>query len=580
MEVLQKNIDMPEASDMLMSLHCQTIDEADSKFEIEYDILPPVPVNGELSELQQKIVQGLATTEEQKAGLTQQIDVINGKIDQLTNHADGIDYAIAVTCGVLTGLFDSIFVGEWDFQSAKAASNKEINEKVMAFAQADPEYAEFIEKKKSNQDPNRLDNAISFLEQKYKLPGDGGYKAFKDVGVTDMTHHLDDFCHHPTIIGLICCILVQFTGTAKYRSSSGTTISLPVEVNEYGKLVSKEKWGKVFAGIINWFFILAQTAQNRKGHLLSDMAGSSSSAGKGNEGAGLPGSFLSTAKELSALPCFKDTAFAENLRKAYQNGIGTGAKQMDLGPFNALFSGASSKLDMRTEMAVGKELKRQSVPIIMNEILVRSLYFVRRFIQQMKAKQSVLDLDWRTVLPFNNRTIERMITIATGTFTAVDLGDAAIRSAVKSGGFGPAFAGNFILRVNFVGIGRFAVAVGTDVTMGLKLNAAKREKASLMDELIQLSVVQLYYKSAGSWCCMSMLHEKQAEMFRAQGELWLEVEKTEISMIELSTCMEQVGMLYARTVAENQKYYLEMKKHAPGAVKNLPELGKYIHIRR
>lgn len=98
---------------------------------------------------------------------------------------------------------------------------------------------------------------------------------------------------------------------------------------------------------------------NYRGHLFSDMAGSSTSAGKGNDGAGLPGSFLSILKEMSSLECFKDTEFANNLRKAFQNGIGTRNSQIDLGPFNRLFEGASSKLDLRTEMAIGSELERR-----------------------------------------------------------------------------------------------------------------------------------------------------------------------------------------------------------------------------
>ena len=55
------------------------------------------------------------------------IDKLDAQIDKLTNHADGIDYATAVTCGLVTGIIDALFVGEWDFKSAKAASNEEIN---------------------------------------------------------------------------------------------------------------------------------------------------------------------------------------------------------------------------------------------------------------------------------------------------------------------------------------------------------------------------------------------------------------------------------------------------------------------
>lgn len=398
------------------------------------------------------------------------------EIERLTNHADGLDYAIAVSSGVIAGLIDSFFVGKWDFKSAKAISNREVNEKVIDFAKQNglSEWA-----KKRGKDADRLDSAIQFLEEKYKLPGDGGYKAFKSAGVTDSTHHLDDYCHHPTIIGLFSCIIVQFSGNATYHPSRGLAIkNVPVQVNQYSKFASESIPGKVFAGIINWFFNIAQIAQNQKGHFFSDMAGSSTSVGKGNEGAGLPGTFLSTAKELASLPCFKDTNFAENLRKAYQNGIGSGKSQLDLGAFNSLFEGASSKFDLRTEMAIGHELKRQAIPVIINEMVVRAAYFVRRFIQQMKEKKSILDLEWKHLLPVNNRTIVRMLTISTGTLTAIDLADAAVRATIDTKGAAPAFLPCFILRVNFVGIGRTTIAIGSDVVMGIRKGRMELAMAS------------------------------------------------------------------------------------------------------
>jgi hypothetical protein len=488
-------------NNLLKLEHGQTIDVNDEYLDedfqgVEFQLVCPTDT---IDERKTAIKRELSEIDEQLAIIDKKVAELNSQIDTLTNHADGIDYAIAVTCGVVTGLIDSLFVGEWNFANAKKISNKQINDKVMTFAQKDPQYAEFVKNKRKNNDPNRLDNAIEFLEKKYKLPGDGAYKGFKDLGVTDSSHHLDDFCHHPTFVGLICCVLVQFTGSATYRSSTGNVIKTPIEVNEYGKLVSENKWGKLLAGVINWFFNVAQTVANRKGHLLSDMAGSSTSVGKGHEGAGLPGGFLSLAKELSALPCFKDSNFAENLRKAYQNGIGSGEKQLDLGAFNSLFEGASSKVDMRTEMAVAHELKRQALPVIINEILVRGIYFVRRFILEMKEKKSIREIDWSKTLPFKNRTIIRMMTIATGTFTAVDLADAGIRAVVKSGGFNPATLGNFVLNVNFVGVGRFAIAVCTDVGMGIKKGIKENKRLELVSEQLNLMNVKVSYQQADMW---------------------------------------------------------------------------------
>lgn len=390
-------------------------------------------------------------------------------IERLTSQADGYDYAIAISSGIIAGLIDSFFVGEWNFKNAKKQSNIAINKKILDFAKKDPRYIPWCDgvgksARWKRREPDRLTSAVEFLEEKYILPGDNDWK-FKGSGISASSHHLDDFCHHPTLVGMICCILVQFSGNAKYHTSAGDVITVPVSVNEYGNLVSEKVFGKVFAGVVNWFFCAAQTLKNQKGHLMSDMAGSISAVKDKKGGAGVPGTVMSTLKELSALPCFKDTSFAENLRKAYKNGIGNGKSQLDLGIFNNLFDGASSKYDMRTEMAVKHEFERQSVPVIINEIIVRSFYFIRRFVEQMKVKQSLMEIEWKKLLPMNNRTIVRMMTIASGTFCLVDLGDAAIRSGIESGGNMPVFFNKFILRVNFIGIGRFAVAVGADLYM-------------------------------------------------------------------------------------------------------------------
>ena len=477
-----------------------------------------------------------------------ELDKLDALIDKLTNHADGIDYATAVTCGLVTGIIDALFVGEWDFKSAKAASNEEINNRIIDFAKNDPEYQDYLKNKRhSNSDK---ENAIAFLEKKYRLPGDGEYKAFSSLGITNATHHLDDFSHHPTLWGLISAIMVQFSGDAKYYCASGEVIKATIQVNQYGNFVSNDAYGKIFSGIINWFFTVAKTIQNQRGHLFSDMAGSSTSAGKGNDGAGLPGGFLSTLKELSALECFKDTAFGENLRKAFQNGIGEGKTQLDLGPFNSLFEGASSKFDMRTEMAIGKELKRQALPVVMNEILVRATYFVRRFIAQMKTKKTILEIDWKETLPLGNRTIERMMTIASGTFVAVDMADAAIHSAVKSGGFTPAFAANMVLRVNFVGIGRFTVALGADSVMGITRSIQRNKRLQVTNEIIMLNNAKVYYR---------------------QAEMWIEAENTEKAIQEMYDTMEDAIGYFTESAKSIASDLNEIKIVAPSITANNPQ---------
>ncbi len=58
--------------------------------------------------------------------------------------------------------------------------------------------------------------------------------------------------------------------------------------------IGKDVPEKILKGTITWFF-----------HLVSDMAGSSSTAGS-TGGTGIPGPILALAKEISAIPIFKN----------------------------------------------------------------------------------------------------------------------------------------------------------------------------------------------------------------------------------------------------------------------------------
>ena len=72
-------------------------------------------------------------------------------------------------------------------------------------------------------------------------------------------------------------------------------------------------------------------------------------------------------------------------------------------------------------------------------------------------------IDWDKVKPTNNPTIARMITIATSVFTTVDIG----RDVVSS---------NYWISVNYIGVGRFALAIKEDVAWNLKIRDINKIK--------------------------------------------------------------------------------------------------------
>lgn len=513
--------------------------------EIEYEVLSSIDINKSEDSRRKLIDLELLDVDEKLTLIEDKIAELNTDIERLTNHADGIDNMIAVASGILTGIIDSTIVGEWNFAEAKKDAHKDINSKVVNFAKKQPDYIPWTQKR--GKDPDRLETAIKFLETKFHLPGDGDYSS-GNFGIGGNTHRLDDFCHHPTIIGLLCCVIVQFTGHTMYVNKKGESINIPITVNDYGNFVGNNVVTKIFSGIINWFITCAKTIANRKGHLMSDIATSAS----------LPGTFLSIITELASIPCFRNKDFLKSLRNAYMNGIGEGKNQVNLGAFNVLFEGAQNKLDVVTEKAVMNELKRQSIPVVINEILVRASYFIRRFILELKEKKDINSLEWKKIIPFNNRTIVRMMTIATGTFTTIDLADAGIRAVIKSGGFNPETLRNFILRVNFVGVGRFAIAVVTDIGMGVS-NAKKRnERIKLRTEQLKLLDSKVYYKQAGMWIAAESTEETLNQAYNVMehtAEVFLN------AVNDINTSLNNIGEV-SKSIEEKN----------PGLINDLSEI--------
>ena len=147
-----------------------------------------------------------------------------------------------------------------------------------------------------------------------------------------------------------------------------------------------------------------------------------------------------------------------------------------------------------------------------------------------------------------------MLTIATGTFTAIDLADAAIRSAIKSGGEPMTFLKNFVLRVNFVGVGRFAIAIGQDTLMGYKNEYYRKKRIKVMIEQIFLLEAKAYFKQSDMW--ISAINTDKAIV-----DTWSIMEESIVfyqeSMIEISDSMKGIEKVLS---AANKKNPEQMKQ--------------------
>lgn len=221
------------------------------------------------------------------------------------------------------------------------------------------------------------------------------------------------------------------------------------------------------------------------------------------------------------------------------------------------------KFDLRTELGTLHELGKQAVPVIINECIVRGFYFIKRFVSSVKEKPinsfaDFIERDWKIILPFKNRTIIRMLTISTGTFTAADMTDAVIRAGIKSGGNGAVSFQQFILRVNFVGIGRFAIAVGSDIKMGIERSKFRDERIKLMNQQLHLMNAKLAYMQCDTWI---QINELDILITKCEENLVETLKMYIQSNFEINQDLKNLGDNIER-IRKNDPDFLEKMKKA------------------
>ncbi|MDU1642583.1 hypothetical protein [Peptoniphilus harei] len=356
---------------------------------------------------------------------------LDSQINILSNKADKWDCLVALGSGVACAMMDILWTKEFSLIEGRDLANDKVEDLVRKTAQL------------MGCDSDDLKKCVKFLEDKFPIPSDGNTPDFGG----GLQHHLRDFAHHPTIIGLFFSLLTQFT----YKSY-GTDVAgnfMMVDVPEKSRIyIGEDTSSKIINGTIVWFF-----------HLISDMAGSSSTACLSG-GTGIPGPILSIAKEMSCLPIFKsihknDTSLFVLLSKMFNGTLF--AKHDENGQ---IIRDSIVKLDFRGEIGFSVEIEKQAIPVVANECIVRTFYMIRQLARQIKEIQITRIEDFKKInikeiLPFNSPTLTRMLTISTGVFTALDVSEAVVTK-------------KYWVSINYVGVGRFTLALGDEMVWALK----------------------------------------------------------------------------------------------------------------
>lgn len=368
------------------------------------------------------------------------------------NDLDKWDVLAALSSGLLTAALDVLWVNDINLRNAHTWGKEQVDDIVLKAA------------KSKGYKGESLAGAVKKLEE-FEMLGDrvtdefgGGYQ-----------HHLRDFSHHISPMGLLFSILMQFTGTG-----FGTDVD--------GKIIRPDipGWSKpdffsgIYNGTVTWFL-----------HILSDMAGSSSSVASGKEGTGLPGPLLSLIKELSSIIAiqklsgnYKDKdgkATAHSNLSVLASQLFNGTILGDHDEKGKPVKGQQLRFDFRTELGIANEMiaNKQYLPVLINEIIVSAFYSVRRLVDEIKEKSvdsfdKIKTIDIRKCLPFGNDTLTHMRMISSATFTSIDLIKAGITAKVKNNDDKAGFALDFMQSINYCGVIGVAVVANANVAVHIQ----------------------------------------------------------------------------------------------------------------
>ena len=359
------------------------------------------------------------------------------KLERLAPECDKTDYILAACSEVICGMMDIFLVGKAGESLVGDITDKWFEKRIMDFSKL----CGWEGKNNAS-----LSSAIKYLEKKFRIPYDqrgAGDAASRVFGLNPKNHHFKSLGHNPTLLGLFFSVLDQFSNTSHFVS--GGELIVLQEADGKFELQGNDIPSKLFCGFVNWF-----------GHLLSDMSGSSSSKGRGM---GIPSPLWSWTNNIIAIKRKLNIPVSE-----FDKSINELALEIYKQGYDARF---------QTTLAI---------PVFINELLVRTFYSIRRLIcyfMSTEKKDRNYSLLWKVSEPFSNATVKRMLTVAHGTFSLIDVGDAVARGIIGARGFNIV---ECVMRLNIVAIGRFTISLYGEARSGIGRYSHKEETVVLRRE--------------------------------------------------------------------------------------------------
>lgn len=362
---------------------------------------------------------------------------------------DKYDYLISVGCGAVVGLVDIFFVGDPTNSELKPWSDVQVDNAVMSFARLcgwNPREGK----------ENNVASAIGKLEQTFRVNYDQQHsgKVGNLFKMSTKNHHMKSLGHSPDPLGLFFSIINQFTSTSTFLSD-GQLITVQTETFE---LKGKTFISKLYCGMVNWL-----------GHIMSDIAGSSSAVGRGS---GITIPFY----ELFQL-CDFGSFEVDNNR-------------------NTLAKLATKVFEQGYDARFGLTM---AIPVILCDLLIKLVWSIKHYFYHKRPLTECIPNkqhdDLRVMLIFGN-----------GTLCLMDGADAALRS-------GGSWV-NFFLRINLIAWFRLAYLVLRELCIRSNLSYSLQKQ---LDAYIRINEALTVY--------ITQLQKIDFERFRRETALYRQMLK-------------------------------------------------------
>ena len=377
-------------------------------------------------------------TSDATAEIDAELNRIQESLKSYTCTASLLDYAVAAISGILAGAIDVFLIKD---TVPVGGNQKPVRE--------------------------QLTEGIQRIESKEKIPKTAMHAAVKP-SISGINPVLEKCASRADPIGLAAAVLLQLNYIGIQDSKEKKTKILPEGLSKADGTILVV--AAAFVGILKWLSSISEIREEEQPdtgfRLLSRIQALIRSApafrsvvneiekwqkqlpnelkcSKGNkdDAPGIERVFSSFFIMLGGLPAFHDT----NLNKAVN--MIQQARRLGL-----------------NEVPVIRSLSRQAFPVLINEIIVRTVFFAGRLAGELSGKEGISDIDWRKVVPFGNRDIDRMLAISSLTLATADIADAALHAAMDSGGEMALFMTKFVTRFNFVAAGRAVVALTKEIS--------------------------------------------------------------------------------------------------------------------